>query len=242
MYKRILFLLALILLPNIAFAQGISINIGENASSTNSMLQLLAALTILSVAPGILLMVTGFTRIIVILAILRNAIGLQQTPSNMIMVSLALFITFFVMKPTFEEAWDNGINPYMMERITEERAIEKTIEPFKKFMYSQVDQTSLRALESIAEVKEPSTSYEDVDLISLMPAFLISELKRAFEIGFLIFVPFLVIDMVIAAILMSMGMMMMSPMIVSLPFKIIFFVLIDGWALVTTSIVRGFGV
>ncbi len=239
-------LLIFLLLPADAAAQNISINLGEEGGSTaGQIIRLVALITILSLAPSILMMVTSFTRIIVVLSLLRSAIGIQQTPPNPVLISLALFLTAFIMAPTFEKAYNEGIEPLIEEEIEEREAFEKTAAPFHEFMMSHVRDKDLALFMDMAEdsgnpvkVEKP----EDTPFRVLVPAFMISELKRAFEIGFLIFIPFLIIDMVVASTLMSMGMMMLPPVLISLPFKLIFFVVIDGWAMLSESLVKSFGV
>ena len=223
-----------------AAAQNLSLDLGEGATTTSRIVQLIALLTVLSLAPSIIIMVTSFTRIVVVLAFLRSAIGTQQTPPNSVIVSLALFLTAFVMAPTFETAWEQGIQPLIAEEITQTEAFERSMAPVKIFMIDHVREQDLRLFLDLAEVE----SVEDpqaTPLRALIPAFMISELRRAFEIGFLLFIPFVIIDMVVASILMSMGMMMLPPIMISLPFKLIFFVLVDGWYLVAGSLVQSFG-
>jgi len=198
-------------------------------------------LTVLSVAPGILIMVTSFPRFIIAFAILRSGMGLATTPANMILVSLALFMTFYVMAPTFDRAWDNGINPLLENQITESEAIPLIAEPFREFMLANTRPKDLTLFIDIAAERGQTTETDGViDLRVLVPAFMISEIRRGFEIGFLVVLPFLVIDLVVATITMSMGMMMLPPTAISLPFKILFFVLIDGWNLLVGSLVRSF--
>jgi flagellar biosynthetic protein FliP len=223
-----------------AAAQSFSLDFGEGGSSTGRIIQLLALLTVLSLAPAILIMVTSFTRIIVVLSFLRNALGTQQTPPNMVMVSLALFLTGFVMTPTFERAYNDGLAPLIAEQIDEAEAYNRTVAPVRDFMLAQVRQQDLELFLDLAK-SEPVATPAETPLRALIPAFMISELRRAFEIGFLIFLPFLIIDMVVASILMSMGMMMVPPVMISLPFKLIFFVLVDGWYLIAGSLVQSFG-
>ncbi len=223
-----------------ALADPISLDLGSMSGSfSGRLIQLFLLFTVLSVAPSIIIMVTSFTRIVVVLSFLRNAIGLQQSPPNMVIISLALFLTAFVMGPTMEIAYNNGISPLIAEKIKEEEAIQKTIEPFQEFMLRNVRDKDLNLFAKLANVEEVG-NIKTVPLRVVVPAFMISELRRAFEIGFLIFLPFLIIDMVIASILMSMGMMMLPPVMISLPFKIIFFVLIDGWFLLSGSLVNSF--
>lgn len=241
MFKKIL--TALILsgataLP--AAAQSVNIDLGDaGGSSTARIVQLVLLLTVLSVAPSILIMVTSFTRIAVVLSITRQALGTSQTPSNMILVALALFMTGYVMTPTFERAWDNGLYPLIQEKIETKTAVERTVAPFREFMLKNVREKDLRLFMNFSketQVEKP----EDTPLTALVPAFMISELRRAFEIGFLIFVPFLIIDMVVASVLMSMGMMMLPPSMLSMPFKLIFFVVVDGWYMLVGSLVKSF--
>jgi flagellar biosynthesis protein FliP len=232
----------LCLAPFAASAQSFSFDLGDGATggSTSRILQIIALLTVLSLAPGILIMVTSFTRVVVVLSLLRAALGGQQTPPNMVMVSLAMFLTAFVMAPTFQQSYEEGIAPLMAEQISEQDAFTRSAAPFKLFMLSQVREKDLGLFMDMANV-EPAETPEETSLQILIPAFMISELRRAFEIGFLLFVPFLIIDMVVASVLMSMGMMMLPPVMIALPFKLVFFVLVDGWYLVAGSLVRSFG-
>jgi flagellar biosynthesis protein FliP len=222
-----------------AFGQSLSIDLGEGGSVTAQLVRLVLLITVLSLAPSILVMVTSFTRIVVVLAFLRSALGLQQTPPNAVLISLALFVTAFVMGPTLERAWQDGLAPLVDEEIEEAEAFERAIAPFETFMLAQVREKDLELFLEISRTPPPE-QVEDTPLRALIPAFMISELRRAFEIGFLIFLPFLIIDMVVASILMSMGMMMLPPVLISLPFKLIFFVLVDGWYLVVGSLVESF--
>ena len=232
--------LAGIALASPAFAQTFSLDLGAGGSTTGRIVQLVALLTVLSLAPSILVMVTSFTRIVVVLSFLRSAIGIQQTPPNAVLVSLALFLTAFVMTPTLEQSYKEGIEPLIADRISEEEAFSKTIAPIRTFMLKHVREQDLRLFMNLANQDTVPTQAE-TPLRALVPAFMISELRRAFEIGFLLFLPFLVIDMVVASILMSMGMMMLPPVMISLPFKLIFFVLVDGWYLVAGSLVQSYG-
>jgi flagellar biosynthesis protein FliP len=222
-----------------AFGQSLSIDLGEGGSVTAQLVRLVLLITVLSLAPSILVMVTSFTRIVVVLAFLRSALGLQQTPPNAVLISLALFVTAFVMAPTLERAWQDGLAPLVDEEIEEAEAFERAIAPFETFMLAQVREKDLELFLDISRMPMPE-QVEDTPLRALISAFMISELRRAFEIGFLIFLPFLIIDMVVASILMSMGMMMLPPVLISLPFKLIFFVLVDGWYLVVGSLVESF--
>lgn len=225
------------------FAQEITIDLGddsENGTFSGRLIQIVALLTVLSLAPSILIMMTSFTRIVVVLSFLRTAIGIQQTPPNTVMISLALFLTFFIMAPTFQAAYEQGITPLVEEEIDELEAFERTVQPFKEFMIKHVREQDLDLFMQMSET-EPPEDVMDTPLQVLIPAFMISELRRAFEIGFMLFLPFLIIDMVTASILMSMGMMMLPPVTISLPFKIMFFVLVDGWYLIAGSLVQSYG-
>lgn len=234
------------------FAQNINVDLGnpQGGSAAGTIFRLVVLLTILSLAPSILMMVTSFTRIIIVLSLLRSAIGIQQTPPNVVLISLALFLTFFIMQPVFDKSYTEGVEPLIQDKIDEVEAMKKIAEPFREFMLKHTRESDLALFNEIAEeadkkaspdkTKSKKESNEAVPYKSLIPAFMISELRRAFEIGFLIFIPFLIIDMVVASILMSMGMMMLPPVLISLPFKIIFFVLIDGWAMLSESLVRSF--
>jgi flagellar biosynthesis protein FliP len=220
-------------------AQSLNLDLGAGGTSTGRIFQIVVLMAVLTLAPSILIMVTSFVRIVVVLSFLRTAMGAQQTPPNAVLVSLALFMTFFIMQPTLEAAYENGIAPLIAEEITEQQALERTTPPFHAFMMQQVREKDLQLFMEIARIGPVATAQE-TPLRVLIPAFMISELRRAFEIGFLLFVPFLIIDLVVASVLMSMGMMMLPPVIISLPFKLIFFVLVDGWYLVAGSLVRSF--
>ena len=222
-----------------AAAGGLSIDFSGGGLFTDRMMQIIALITILSVAPSILIMMTSFVRIVVVLSLLRTALGLQQSPPNAVIVSLALFLTLFVMTPTLKEAYAQGIEPLVAGQITTEQAFDRAAVPMKKFMLGHVRQADLTLFTDMSGNKAPKTP-DAVPLTTIAPAFMLSELKRAFEIGFLIFVPFLIIDMAVASILMSMGMMMLPPVIISLQFKLIFFVLVDGWRLVSGSLVESY--
>ena len=235
-------LLTASLFPTEAWAQSVAaptavINLGER-SLTGQAIQLVLMLTVLSLAPGILMTVTSFTRIVVALSLLRTGIGAPGVPPNPVLISLALFLSFFVMAPTFEKAWQAGVQPYQEGRISEQMAVERTAEPFRGFMLAHVRNDELALFNDLAGGKVSSRA--DTPFATLIPAFMISELRRAFEIGFLLLLPFLVIDLAVSAVLMAMGMMMLPPASISLPLKIIFFVLVDGWALVAGSLVRSF--
>ena len=209
---------------------------GETYSVT---IQILALMTVLSLLPAALIMTTSFTRIIIVLSILRQALGTAQTPSNQILLGLSLFLTFFIMAPVFTSAYESGVKPYLNEELTSEVAMEKASEPFYDFMLQQTRETDLALFADIAGYGKLDPS-QKVPFSLLLPSFVTSELKTAFQIGFLIFIPFLVIDLVVASVLMSMGMMMLSPMIISLPFKLMLFVLIDGWSLVMGTMASSF--
>ena len=218
-------------------------------SASGRIVQLVALLTVLSIAPSLLIMVTSFTRFVVALSFLRSGLGLQSTPANLVLISLALFMTFYVMAPTFDRAWTTGIQPLMKNEISEEEAYGRITAPFREFMLTHVREKDLTSFEQLAdetirtktgEKAGEKAAEKQIDLRIIIPAFMISELRRAFEIGFLIMLPFLVIDMIVATITMSMGMMMMPPTVIALPFKTLFFVLIDGWSLVTSGLIRSF--
>ena len=223
-----------------AHAQDFSINFGQSGGVTERVLQMIALLTVLSLAPSILVMMTSFTRIVVVLSLLRTALGTATAPPNAVIVSLALFLTAFVMGPAFERAYDVGIKPLIANEVSADQAFERASGPFKEFMLKNVRDKDLKLFTDLSKEPLPA-SPEQMSLRILIPAFMISELKRAFEIGFLLFLPFLIIDLVVASVLMSMGMMMLPPVVVSLPFKLIFFVLVDGWSLVAGSLVQSYG-
>jgi flagellar biosynthetic protein FliP len=223
-----------------AVAQDISINFGQGGGLTERVIQLIAFITVLSVAPSILIMMTSFTRIVVVLSLLRTALGTATAPPNAVIVALALFLTAFVMGPALQSAYDSGIRPLINNEISVEQAFERASQPLKVFMQRNVREKDLALFSDLSREPRPATP-EELSLRILVPAFMISELKRAFEIGFLLFLPFLIIDLVVASVLMSMGMMMLPPVVVSLPFKLIFFVLVDGWSLVAGSLVQSYG-
>ena len=222
-----------------AAAGGFSIDLNGSGLFTDRMVQIIALITVLSIAPSILIMMTSFVRMVVVLSLLRTALGLQQSPPNSVLVSLAMFLTLFVMTPTLTDAYHQGIEPMMNNQVTTEQGFTAAMVPMKKFMLNHVRQADLKLFMDMTHVK-PTGKAEDTALTTLAPAFMLSELKRALEIGFLIFVPFLIIDMAVASILMSMGMMMLPPVIISLPFKLIFFVLVDGWRLIAGSLVESY--
>lgn len=258
-----------LLAPHPVLAQAINLDLGQGPTTSAKLVQLILLITVLSLAPSILVMVTSFTRIVVVLSFLRTALGTQQTPPNVVLVSLALFLTMFIMQPTLDTAWENGIRPLMNNQIDEETSFTRTLEPFHDFMMKHTREKDLELFSEISKVanknapakpaadekkadtnkatkagektKTAEAARDEISIRALIPAFMISELRRAFEIGFLLFLPFLIIDMVVASILMSMGMMMLPPSIISLPFKIIFFVLVDGWYLICGSLIQSYG-
>ncbi len=255
MKKRALLLgivAGLMLLPGAAFAAAaapaaaaasgtspLSIDFSGSGLFTDHMMQIIALITLLSIAPSILIMMTSFVRIVVVLSLLRTAMGLQSSPPNSVIVSLAMFLTLFVMTPTLHDAYEAGIVPLVNNQITTEVAFDRVAVPMKSFMLAHVRDTDLKLFLDMSHAKAPKNP-NDVAITTIAPAFMLSELKRAFEIGFLLFVPFLIIDMAVASILMSMGMMMLPPVVISLPFKLIFFVLVDGWRLVAGSLVQSY--
>jgi flagellar biosynthetic protein FliP len=231
--------LAAMIFPAVAAAQAVNINLGTGAGLTDRVVQLIGLMTVLSLAPSIVIMTTSFVRIVVVLSLLRTALGLQQSPPNSVIISLALFLTAIVMGPTLQKSYDDGIKPLLDHQIELPQAFDAAGGPVKLFMLSQVDRQDLALFVKLSRIEKPKAMV-DIPLTVVTPAFMISELKRAFEIGFLLFIPFLVIDLVVASVLMSMGMMMLPPVIISLPFKLIFFVLVDGWRLVAGSLVESF--
>lgn len=232
-------ILALLALPLHAQDISISMNDGSGSLATRSI-QLIVLITLLSLVPGLAMMITAFPFIVTVLSILRQAIGLQQSPPNMLIVSLALFLTYFVMEPVFLDAWQQGGEPFSNGTMELEPAFQAALEPFKVFMSGRIDPGTFDSLAALREGTQASQLGPDAPVSLLVPSFLLSEISRAFEIGFLIFLPFLIIDLVVAAILMSMGMMMVPPAIVSLPFKLAFFVIANGWTLVSESLVRSY--
>jgi len=225
-----------------ALAQSLQFDLGDqtSGSTANRLIQLVVLITILSLAPSILIMVTSFTRIVVVLSFLRSAMGIQQTPPNSVLISLALFLTLFIMMPTLQVIYDEAIQPLVAEDVDEMEAAKRAAVPVRDFMLGHVREQDLQLFLDLSKA-EPVATPEDTPLRSLIPAFMISELRRAFEIGFLLFLPFVIIDMVVASVLMSMGMLMLPPIMISLPFKLIFFVLVDGWYLVAGSLVQSYG-
>lgn len=223
-----------------ALAESVTVNFAEGFGLTDRVVQIILLVTVMSLAPSILIMVTSFVRIVIVLSLLRTAMGVQQSPPNSVIISLALFLTAFVMMPVFEKAYETGVKPLMNQEVEMAEAFDSTAAPFRVFMLSQVREKDLELFVNLARADMPET-IQETPLHVLVPAFMISELRRAFEIGFLVFLPFIIIDMVVASILMSMGMMMLPPIMISLPFKLIFFVLVDGWHLITGSLVQSFG-
>ena len=241
---RWLIILSLLFLPAITMAEpgipAVTITTGEDGGQNYTVtLQILALMTALTLLPAALMMMTSFTRIIIVLSILRQAMGVQSTPSNQVLIGLSLFLTFFLMHPVFDNAYQNGIKPYMDGEIEVGSAFKQTSQPFKEFMLAQTRESDIELFANIAGSKDLETA-QDVPFSLLLPAFVTSELKTAFQIGFLIFIPFLIIDLVVASVLMAMGMMMLSPMLISLPFKLMLFVLIDGWALLMGTLASSF--
>ena len=252
MLRALIFSALLLAMPALGFAQDAPLNlsVGSDMLSSSRVFQLVALLTVLSLAPSILMMVTSFVRIVVVLSFLRNAIGLQSSPPNGVMMGLALFLTSFIMAPTFQAAYEQGIQPYLNQKINEQTAYTRTTQPFARFMLANVRGDDLElflglmppAQREAVVLPAPDVKPENikVPMQALVPAFMISELRRAFEIGFLLFLPFLVIDLAIASILTSMGMITLPPATIALPFKLIFFVLIDGWHLLVGTLVQSF--
>jgi flagellar biosynthesis protein FliP len=237
--------LFLLLAPELAAAVNLpTLSLGIKEANTptevSTALQVLLVMTILTVAPAILLMTTAFTRIVIVLGFVRQAMGTQNTPPNQVLLGLALFLTFFVMAPTFNSINTLALQPYMQEKITQQQALERSVEVMRDFMFSQVQESELQLLIDITKEEQPADK-KAVSSSILIPAFMLSELKRSFQMGFMIYVPFLVIDMLVASVLMAMGMMMLPPVVISLPFKLLLFVLVDGWQLVVGSLVKSFG-
>ena len=233
-----------LLLPGLAHAQSVTIDLGGTTAgpgvgATGRLVQLTALITVLSLAPSLLVMGTAFTRIVIVLSLLRSALGAQGTPPNTVLIGLALFLTFFVMQPTLQQSWSAGVVPATAGQVSEMEGLRLAAEPFHRFMALNVRPKDLELFQDLAGLKAGARS-EDISWRALVPAFMIGELRRAFEMGFLLYLPFLVIDLVVGSVLMSLGMMMLPPSGVSLPFKLIFFVLVDGWRLVSGSLVQGF--
>lgn len=244
MYYRLVVLLVFLLFPDISNADGSLGRIGIDIDSGNftaKIFQTLAFITIISLAPSILVMVTSFTRIVVVLSFLRSAMGLQQTPPNGVIISLALFLSFYIMMPTFSESYKNGIMPLIEDQISEKDAISFIGKPFHKFMLDHTREKDISLFNTMSGKDNNNVTKDNIEYQVLIPAFMISELRRAFEIGFLLFIPFLIIDILVSSILMAMGMMMLPPVMISMPFKIIFFVLCDGWYMISGSLIRSYG-
>lgn len=237
----ILLLFGLIFFAESALAQSLNINLNDSpdGTATSRIFSIIMIITVLSLAPSILIMMTSFTRIAVVFSITRSALATNATPPNMVLISLALFLTLFIMSPTLEKSWEQGIKPLIDEKIEVIEGLEKASIPIKEFMVNNTREKDLMLFTNLSKEK-PADSIAETPLKIAIPAFMISELRRAFEIGFLIYVPFLIIDMVIASVLMSMGMMMLPPTVLALPFKVIFFVLVDGWYLLAGSLINSF--
>ncbi|BBA68966.1 flagellar type III secretion system pore protein FliP [Geobacter sulfurreducens] len=250
MFKRIPFIALCVILLTASLAAAaeplalpsVSIGVGKatKPGDVSVVLQIFFLMTVLSLAPGLLMMTTSFTRIAVVLSFLRHAIGTQQAPPNQIIIALSLFLTFFVMAPVWQQVNTQAIQPYRAAQITQDEALKRAVAPMRKFMLSQTREKDLALFLNLSKLPRPRTA-DDIPTLTLIPAFMISELRTAFQIGFLIFIPFLVVDMVVASVLMSMGMMMLPPVMISLPFKILLFVLVDGWGLVIGSLIKSFG-
>jgi flagellar biosynthetic protein FliP len=233
-------LLVLLLPPHLAAAQSLTLDLAAaGPGATSRIVQLTALITVLSLAPSLLVMATAFTRIVIVLSLLRSAIGAQGTPPNTVLIGLALFLTFFVMQPVLHEAWQTGLLPMAQGQVADLEGLRLAAEPFRKFMAASARADDLRLFLDLAHLPDPGAT-QPMPWRALLPAFLVGELRRAFEMGFLLYLPFLVIDMVVASVLMGLGMMMLPPNVVSLPFKLIFFVLVDGWRLVSGSLVQSF--
>ena len=242
MIRKILMVFVLLLVAmGAAHAQSINVDLGATgqAGATSKLVQLTALITVLSLAPSLLVMVTAFTRIVIVLSLLRGAIGAQGTPPNTVLIGIAMFLTYFVMQPVLEQSWNAGLLPLSNGQIEEMDGIRKAVAPFHSFMMSNLRGADLKLFLDIGHMDTPATP-EDAPWRAVVPAFMIGELRRAFEMGFLLYLPFLVIDTVVASVLMSLGMMMLPPASVSLPFKLIFFVMVDGWRMVAGSLVQSF--
>lgn len=223
-------------LPSLNIGVGTATKPGQMATT----IQIFLLLTILSLAPGLLIMTTSFTRIVVVLSFLRTAMGTQNAPSNQIILALSMFLTFFIMNPVWQQINRDAYQPWKAQQISQELAVDRTVMPVRKFMLSQTREKDLALFVSLSKLPRPRNA-QDIPTLTIIPAFMISELRTAFQIGFLIYIPFIVVDMVVASVLMSMGMMMLPPVMISLPFKILLFVLVDGWGLVIGSLVKSFG-
>ncbi len=223
------------LIPNV----NVSVGTAETPQDVAASLQVMAVLTIVSLAPAILIMTTSFVRIVVVIGFLRNALSTQNVPPNQVVIALSLFLTFYIMSPYWSQANEQGIQPYLNGQITQEEALENTVAPVREFMFRQTRESDLALFVNLSDAERPETQ-EDVSTFALIPAFVISELKTAFQLGFMIYIPFIVIDMIVASTLMSMGMMMLPPVMISLPFKILLFVMVDGWHLLIRSLIVSF--
>ncbi len=247
MAGALLLVVAILLMAGTALAEPlalptVSVGMGKvsKPADVSVVLQIFFLMTVISLAPSLLMMTTSFTRIVVVLSFLRSALGTQQAPSNQIVIGLSLFLTFFIMAPVWEQVNSQALQPYRAQQITQEEALKRGIAPVRKFMLSQVREKDLALFINLSKLPRPRSA-DEIPTLTLIPAYMVSELKTAFQIGFLIFIPFLVLDMVVASVLMSMGMMMLPPVMISLPFKILLFVLVDGWGLVIGSLVKSFG-
>lgn len=247
-YSMLFVFLVTMILGRFVFAQSSvtlpTVNLGfkstQNPTEIVSTIKLIIMMTVLTLAPAILIMMTGFTRILIVLSFLRQAMGVQQMPPNQLLVGLSLFLTFFVMQPAFKEINDKAVTPYVNGTISQDAAIDNALSPLRRFMFAQTRDQDLSLFVKMAHVEQPKTR-ADVPTLVLVPSFIVSELKTAFMIGFIIFLPFLIIDILAASVLMAMGMMMVPPVVISLPFKIMLFVLVDGWSLLIGSMVKSFG-
>lgn len=240
MFWKLCIACVVVVFASTANAQEVTISMGPDGSLANRTVQLFLLVTVLSVVPGLAIMLTSFPFIVTVLSILRQGIGLQQAPPNMLIISLAMFLTYFVMEPVFTDAWVAGVDPFVAGTMDMQEAFAKAIAPFRVFMSGRIDGATFEALASLRPDLAPNLPVADAPLSVMVPSFLLSEISRAFQIGFLIFLPFLIIDLVVAAVLMSMGMMMVPPAIVSLPFKLAFFVVANGWSLIASSLVRSY--
>lgn len=240
MWRALFILVVTLTIASPGFAQDLSVSLGDDGSISARTLQLFALITVLSIAPGLAIMLTCFPFLVTVLSILRQAIGLQASPPNMLLVSLAMFLTYFVMEPVFTQAWVNGLQPLTNDEIDLETAFVRTLEPFRVFMSARMDVDTFAAMADLRPDTQGQELSPESPLSVMIPSFLLSEISRAFQIGFLVFLPFLIIDLVVAAVLMSMGMMMVPPAIVSLPFKLAFFVVADGWSLIASALVRSY--
>jgi len=223
-------------LPSLNIGVGTATKPGEVATT----IQIFFLLTVLTLAPGLLIMTTSFTRIVVVLSFLRTAMGTQQAPSNQVILALSMFLTFFIMSPVWQQIDREAYRPWKAQQISQEQAMDRAVQPVRKFMLSQTREKDLALFVNLSKLPRPKNS-DDIPTLTVIPAFMISELRTAFQIGFLIYIPFIVVDMVVASVLMSMGMMMLPPVMISLPFKILLFVLVDGWGLIISSLVKSFG-